>query len=76
MMAGLEAQYGQEMNFVYLDIDDPSNASFKQELHFRQAPHFFLLDANGKVLREWIGYVDAQDFIDAIEGALGYDYSS
>jgi thiol-disulfide isomerase/thioredoxin len=72
LLSGLEAQYGDEMNFIYLDIDDPANQGFIQELDFRQEPHFFLLDGDGAVLREWIGYVDAQDFIDAIEGALGY----
>ncbi|MBN1146822.1 MAG: hypothetical protein JXA78_06175 [Anaerolineales bacterium] len=68
---GLEGDYATRMNFIYLDIDDPANLHFKRELGFRMEPHFFLLDAQGRVLRQWIGYVSRQQFIQAFNDALG-----
>jgi thiol-disulfide isomerase/thioredoxin len=71
ILHGLEDQYGAQMNFIYLDIDDPANTYFKCELGFRMEPHFFLLDPQGKVLRQWIGYVNREQFIPAFDAALG-----
>ena len=68
---GLQDQYGSRMNFVYLDIDDPANSYFKRELGFRMEPHFFLLDPQGNILRQWIGYVSREEFISAFNAALG-----
>ena len=67
---GLEAEYADRMNFVYLDIDDPATDIFKQQLHYRMEPHFFLLDANGKVLQQWVGYVTVEQFRQALDSAV------
>jgi len=64
---GLETEYYQDITFSYLDIDDPANETFKQQLGFRYQPQFFLLDENGKVLQQWAGSVSAQAFRDAFE---------
>jgi thioredoxin-related protein len=58
---GLEAQYGEMINFIYLDIDDPATDELKQLLGYRVQPHFFLMDAQGKVLKEWLGYISAEE---------------
>jgi thiol-disulfide isomerase/thioredoxin len=68
---GLEDQYGSRMNFIYLDIDDPANSYFEHELGFRMEPQFFLLDPGGVVLRQWIGYVNREQFVSAFNAALG-----
>lgn len=70
LVHALESQYAERMNFIYLDIDDPANALFKEELGYRSQPHFFLLDRDGNDLREWQGYVSVQELQSAIEGAL------
>jgi thioredoxin-like negative regulator of GroEL len=70
MVHGLEAEYHQEINFVYLDIDDSRNDRFKQQLGFRYQPHFFLLDGDGEVLNVWVGRVSEEDFRAAFESAL------
>jgi len=59
---GLEAKYAGQIDFVYLDIDDPKNAESKTKLGFRVQPHFLLLDANGQVIQEWFGPVEAEEF--------------
>jgi thioredoxin-related protein len=33
-------------------------------------PHFFLLDAHGKVLQQWVGYVTVEQFRQALDAAL------
>jgi hypothetical protein len=63
---GLEAEYGDQVNFVYLDIDDRANDSFKQQLGYRYQPHIFLVDGEGTVLQQWVGQVAG----DELEGAI------
>jgi thiol-disulfide isomerase/thioredoxin len=70
LVRGLEEAYASEVNFVYLDIDDPAVATFERELRFRLEPHFFLLDAQGRVLRQWQGYVTTETLQSAIDDAL------
>ena len=70
MMYGLESGYGTRINFIYLDIDDPATKRFKDQLRYRMQPHFFLLDANGSIIKQWQGYVEEQDLIAAFEAAL------
>jgi len=67
---GLEAEYGKRMNFVYLDIDDPANDRFKEQLSFRFEPHFFLLDEKGTIIQQWSGSVKEDVLRNAIEAAL------
>jgi hypothetical protein len=67
---GLESQYADQMNFVYLDIDDPANDSFKEALGYRYQPHIFVLDEQGNILNQWVGPVSEQDLVEAFEAAL------
>lgn len=66
----LEALYGERVNFVYLDIDDPATRPFKTELLYRYQPEFFLLNPEGKVLKHWREYVTREDLESAIQAAL------
>jgi thioredoxin-related protein len=67
---GLEAQYGDRMQFSYLDIDDAQNDQFKQALKYRAQPHFFLLDADGNIVKQWLGRVSAEEFAAEFDTAL------
>ncbi len=67
---GLEAKYGDQMNFVYLDIDDGNTFKFKQSLNFVYQPHFFLIDANGNIIQQWLGPVQEAVLEEAILAAL------
>jgi hypothetical protein len=64
---GLEAKWGHEINFLYLDIDDGLNDEFKQELGYRLQPHFFLLDAEGYINHQWLGITPGAEFEVAFE---------
>lgn len=67
---GLEAEYSERINFVFLDIDDPANADLLSFLGYRYQPHFFLIDGDGKVLFQWLGPVTAADFKNAFDSKL------
>ena len=62
MVHELEARYGEEINFIYLDIDDPATKELKLQLGYELQPHYFLLDGNGFILGEWLGLVEAEEF--------------
>ena len=70
LVHGLEEQYGSQVRFIYLDIDDPANQPFKEELRYRYQPHFFLIDGEGNILNQWVGYVSVGEFVGSIEYAL------
>ncbi len=69
-MPGLEADYYGKINFVFLDIDDPANETFKNELRFIYQPQLFLLDGNGQVLHEWVGPLPREEFEKVFEAVL------
>jgi thiol-disulfide isomerase/thioredoxin len=70
LVQGIEMEYTGKVNFIFMDIDNPATDIFKQQLHYRVEPHFFLVDAHGKVLQQWVGYVTVQQFRRAIDAAL------
>jgi len=68
---GLEAEWGEQVDFVYLDIDDPATEPFKRLLGYRVQPHMFLVDGDGRVLEQWLGFVDAATLEAALQQATG-----
>ncbi|MCG3206863.1 MAG: hypothetical protein FOGNACKC_00462 [Anaerolineae bacterium] len=67
---GLEELYGEQINFAYLDVDDPATLEFRQTLGRRAQPEFYLLDAEGNVLQQWFGSVPPAEFQAAFAEAL------
>jgi hypothetical protein len=67
---GIEAQYSEQVDFIYLDIDDSRNDQFKRSLGFRFQPHIFLLNGEGVIVDQWIGRITGDTLILAIEDAL------
>ena len=67
---GLENDYGEQLDFVYIDIDTPESEEAKRKYNFRVQPHFILLDANGEVVQEWFGSVPAENFTAAFDETL------
>ena len=62
MVHGLEAEYFGRIKFTYLDADDLRTAGFQRALGFYYQPEFYLLDANGNVLKKLVGFVTAEEF--------------
>ena len=69
-MHGLEVDYFNKINFVYLDIDDPANEAFKKQLDFRYQPQLILLDGEGQILHQWIGPAPREEFVAVFEETL------
>ena len=67
---GLEAEYGERINFVYLDIDDPATKELKEALNYRYQPQYFLLDGQGKVLKQWADYVEEEELRASFDAVL------
>lgn len=70
LLNGLEAKYSPQMNFVFLDIDNPDTNYFKEVLVYKWQPHFFLISETGEILNQWIGYVPIQEIETAIQANL------
>jgi len=62
MVHGLEAEYSGKIKFSYLDANDPNTDTFQRTLGFAYQPEFYLLDADGNVLKKFIGFVSQEDF--------------
>ena len=60
-MHGLEREWYQDVDFVYLDIDDSRNDEFKRMFNFQYQPHIFLLDGDGNIVRQWVGSVSENE---------------
>ena len=69
-MHGLEAEYGDRINFVYLDVDDSRTNSFKKMLGYQYQPHFFLLDSDGNTIAQWVGSITWETLESAFLDAL------
>ena len=67
---GLENKYGDQINFVYLDIDDPAGNIIKRELGYRVQPHFFLLDGQGNIIEQWVGIVSEDTLRSSFDKSL------
>ncbi len=60
-MHGLEAKYGGCIDFVYLDIDNPSVQPTKTRFGYRAQPEFHLVDARGNVVWKKYGFATEND---------------
>ena len=67
---GLEAEYADRMNFVFLDVDDKANSDILSFLGFVSQPQFFLVDGQGNILQQWVGPVSTEDFKSAFDTYL------
>jgi hypothetical protein len=67
---GLEAEYGDQIEFVYLDIDDKATAELKQQLNFKYQPFFVMLDGEGNVVETLNGSAGRADFVSAFDGMI------
>ena len=67
----LQDRYAGRVIFVFLDIQNPETQPLQDRLGFEFPPQFFLLDGDGKILKEWLGYVPEAELSDHIEAALG-----
>jgi hypothetical protein len=63
MVHGLEAEYFGKIKFSFLDADDPNTQAFQRALGFQYQPELYLVDANGNVLKKFIGFTSQEDLV-------------
>jgi hypothetical protein len=68
---GLQDDFGDQMVFTFLDIDDPATRVWMDELSYVGRPYYVLLDAEGNILQKWSGFVAEDRLRAALEKALG-----
>lgn len=59
---GLEDDYWNQIDFVYLDHLDPLNAEMMARYNFSWRPLFILIEADGTEVQRWFGYVPEGEF--------------
>lgn len=67
---GLEQDYGDRIQFLYLDVEDPANDAIARRLGARGQPLFYLLDGQGRVAASWAGPVREAEFREAFDRLL------
>jgi thiol-disulfide isomerase/thioredoxin len=70
-LLSLQDEFVTEVNFIFLDIDDPATAQLKRVLYFNYydvLPQYFFLGPEGKILRKWRGVTQQSDLQQMIEG--------
>lgn len=67
---GLEVEYQDRINFVYLDASDPRNEEAKRIFGFYVQPEFYLIDGDGNILKKWVGMVERDSLIKEFDANL------
>jgi thioredoxin-related protein len=67
---GLEAEYGNCIDFVYLDIDDSANQDAMRQYKFQAQPLLILLDGNGKELWRKFGRISREQLEAELKSAM------
>ena len=61
---GLEEKYAGKIKFSYLDINNPNTNIYQDYLKVRYQPEFYLLAADGSVLKKFVGYTSQETLED------------
>jgi len=71
LVHSLEAEYWGQIDFVYLDREDAANRELVAQFGVRGQPVLFLLDAQGNIINQWFGIVNADELQSAFAQVLG-----
>jgi thiol-disulfide isomerase/thioredoxin len=60
-IAATKAEYGETVEYLHLDVDDPANAALIEQFAVAGTPTFILLDGNGEIVQRWQGATDVTE---------------
>lgn len=64
---GLQAEFSDEIEFVWLNIDDSNSLPLRQEYGIVGRTNYVLVDAAGNPLQRWYGYLSEPDVAAVLE---------
>jgi len=67
----LKAQYGAEIEFIMLDVDDPATRSMRDRYGLVAQSQYVLADAAGEPQQKWFGYLQESEVAGAFDTFLG-----
>lgn len=62
LVAKLEANCSAKVDFVRVDVDQPSSVELSRQFNVRSIPLFVWLDGDGKIIQQWLGSGDESRF--------------
>ena len=68
---GLEQRYGDRVAFAGVDYHNRANRDLVRQYRVVGHPTFVVLDREGKVVRQFVGYTAEADLENALEEAVG-----
>lgn len=69
-MYGLQEQYGDEIEFVWLNVDDPLSRPLREQFGIVQRSNYVLVDVDGVAQLRWFGYLDDTEMEEALQDFL------
>lgn len=57
-MHGLQNQFGDHIDFIYLNIDLPATLPLRERFNIVQRTSYVLIDSAGNILQRWYGPLD------------------
>jgi hypothetical protein len=67
---GLQAEFGDRIDFIGLNIDLPETLPIRQQFDIVQRSQYVLIDAQGNVLQRWFGFLDQEQVAEYLRGYL------
>jgi len=58
----LQEKYQDQVNFVFLNADNPNTYDIQDEFRVKYRPEFYLVGPDGKVLKKFIGNTTFERF--------------
>ena len=60
-MYALQADYSEEMEFIFVNIDEPESQPQMEQYGFVSGtPHLILFDGRGEIVRQWFGLFERE----------------
>ncbi|MCA9881889.1 MAG: hypothetical protein KC615_14740 [Anaerolineae bacterium] len=69
-MNGLESEFGEEITFIRLNVDDESTLPMRQQYNLVQRSQYLFLAPDGTEIRRWFGPLSEAEMLDALFGYL------
>jgi len=68
---GIKQKYINQVRFAELDFNDEQNRALVEQFKIIVHPGFALIDGKGKLVKRWIGVIEASEFETGLKGLTG-----